>query len=191
MCGERYRSARSIRRQDQPVRGCHQRGFGGSLVPGRRPVDARGGAGPLGPPRGRRRRVLVSATAWTVWNQSTVNEKVYTVSMLSTALVLWLGVHWADDEPGPAPRPLADPHCLYHRAQLDQPHDGRAGGSGRRHLRPADRALGAAQALGTVAGSAARSGGVQPMDRAGRRTPGDAGTPRPRTGPPARIHHLA
>jgi hypothetical protein len=44
--------------------------------------------------------VLVSATAWTVWNQSTVNEKVYTVSMLSTALVMWLGVHWADDEPG-------------------------------------------------------------------------------------------
>jgi hypothetical protein len=44
--------------------------------------------------------VLVSATAWTVWNQSTVNEKVYTVSMLSTALVLWLGVHWADDQPG-------------------------------------------------------------------------------------------
>jgi hypothetical protein len=44
--------------------------------------------------------VLVSATAWTVWNQSTVNEKVYTVSMLSTALVMWLGVHWADDQPG-------------------------------------------------------------------------------------------
>ncbi len=44
--------------------------------------------------------VLVGATVWTVWNQSTVNEKVYTVSMLSTALVLWLGVHWADDEQG-------------------------------------------------------------------------------------------
>lgn len=44
--------------------------------------------------------ILVGATMWTVWNQSTVNEKVYTVSMLSTALVLWLGVHWADDEPG-------------------------------------------------------------------------------------------
>jgi hypothetical protein len=44
--------------------------------------------------------VLVGATMWTIWNQSTVNEKVYTVSMLSTALVLWLGVHWADDEPG-------------------------------------------------------------------------------------------
>ncbi|HSB54159.1 MAG TPA: DUF2723 domain-containing protein, partial [Gemmatimonadales bacterium] len=44
--------------------------------------------------------VLVSATVWTVWNQSTVNEKVYTVSMLSTALVMWLGVHWADDDQG-------------------------------------------------------------------------------------------
>ncbi|HKV75516.1 MAG TPA: DUF2723 domain-containing protein [Gemmatimonadales bacterium] len=44
---------------------------------------------------------LVSATSWTVWNQSTVNEKVYTVSMFSTALVVWLGVHWGDDEPGP------------------------------------------------------------------------------------------
>lgn len=44
--------------------------------------------------------VLVGATMWTVWNQSTVNEKVYTVSMMSTALVLWLGVHWADDERG-------------------------------------------------------------------------------------------
>ncbi|HET7042673.1 MAG TPA: DUF2723 domain-containing protein, partial [Gemmatimonadales bacterium] len=27
--------------------------------------------------------VLVAATTWTVWNQSTVNEKVYTVSMFS------------------------------------------------------------------------------------------------------------
>jgi hypothetical protein len=44
---------------------------------------------------------LVAATSWTVWNQSTVNEKVYTVSMFSTALITWLGVHWADDEPGP------------------------------------------------------------------------------------------
>jgi hypothetical protein len=44
---------------------------------------------------------LVSATSWTVWNQSTVNEKVYTVSMLSMALVTWLAVHWGDDEPGP------------------------------------------------------------------------------------------
>jgi len=45
--------------------------------------------------------VLVGATSWTVWNQSTVNEKVYTVSLLSIALVMWLVVRWGDDEPGP------------------------------------------------------------------------------------------
>lgn len=45
--------------------------------------------------------VLVSATMWTIWNQSTVNEKVYTVSLLSMALVMWLAVHWGDDQPGP------------------------------------------------------------------------------------------
>ncbi|MFN2317970.1 MAG: DUF2723 domain-containing protein [Gemmatimonadales bacterium] len=44
--------------------------------------------------------ILIGATAWTVWNQSTVNEKVYTVSLLSMALVMWLAVHWADDRPG-------------------------------------------------------------------------------------------
>ena len=46
--------------------------------------------------------VLVAGTAWTVWNQSVVNEKVYTLSMLSVALVVWLAVHWGDAEPGPA-----------------------------------------------------------------------------------------
>jgi hypothetical protein len=44
--------------------------------------------------------VLVGATSWTVWNQSTVNEKVYTVSLLSIALVMWLVVRWGDDQPG-------------------------------------------------------------------------------------------
>jgi hypothetical protein len=44
--------------------------------------------------------VLVGATSFTIWNQSTVNEKVYTVSLLSIALVLWIAVHWGDDEPG-------------------------------------------------------------------------------------------
>lgn len=43
--------------------------------------------------------ILVGATSWTVWNQSTVNEKVYTVSLLSTAAVMWLVVHWGDDKP--------------------------------------------------------------------------------------------
>jgi hypothetical protein len=45
--------------------------------------------------------VLVGATSWSVWNQSTVNEKVYTLSLLSIALVMWLVVRWGDDEPGP------------------------------------------------------------------------------------------
>ncbi|HEU5039457.1 MAG TPA: DUF2723 domain-containing protein [Gemmatimonadales bacterium] len=44
--------------------------------------------------------VLVGATSWTVWNQSTVNEKVYTVSLLSIAVVMWLVVRWGDDEAG-------------------------------------------------------------------------------------------
>jgi hypothetical protein len=44
--------------------------------------------------------VLVGATSWTVWNQSTVNEKVYTVSLLCIALVMWLVVRWGDDAPG-------------------------------------------------------------------------------------------
>ena len=39
---------------------------------------------------------LVAATAFTVWNQSVVNEKVYTLSLLSIALVLWLVVRWGD-----------------------------------------------------------------------------------------------
>ena len=45
---------------------------------------------------------LVGATAFTVWNQSTVNEKVYTVSVLIIALVSWLVIRWGDrrDEPG-------------------------------------------------------------------------------------------
>jgi hypothetical protein len=44
--------------------------------------------------------VLVGAAAWTVWNQSAVNEKVYTVSLLSIALVLWLTVRWGDQPEG-------------------------------------------------------------------------------------------
>jgi hypothetical protein len=44
--------------------------------------------------------VFASAMAWTVWNQSTVNEKVYTVSLLSIALVVWCVVRWADSPVG-------------------------------------------------------------------------------------------
>src|SRR6266545_2051329 len=45
---------------------------------------------------------LVSATAFTVWNQSVVNEKVYTLSLLSIALILWLIVRWDDQPAGDA-----------------------------------------------------------------------------------------
>src|ERR1043166_5097191 len=45
---------------------------------------------------------LVSATSFTVWNQSVVNEKVYTLSLLSIALILWLIVRWDDQPPGEA-----------------------------------------------------------------------------------------
>ncbi|HYS21763.1 MAG TPA: DUF2723 domain-containing protein, partial [Gemmatimonadales bacterium] len=41
---------------------------------------------------------LAAATGFTVWNQSVVNEKVYTLSVLSIALILWLIVRW-DDQP--------------------------------------------------------------------------------------------
>ena len=40
---------------------------------------------------------LIGATAFTVWNQSVVNEKVYTVSLAIFAVVGWLTVRWCDD----------------------------------------------------------------------------------------------
>jgi hypothetical protein len=40
--------------------------------------------------------ILVSATAFTVWNQSNVNEKVYTVSLFTIALLSWLIYRWRD-----------------------------------------------------------------------------------------------
>lgn len=38
---------------------------------------------------------ILGATAFTVWNQSVVNEKVYTVSLLQTVLSTWLALRWA------------------------------------------------------------------------------------------------
>ena len=43
---------------------------------------------------------VLGATAYTVWTQSVVNEKVYTVSLFSIALVLWLAVRWGDQAAG-------------------------------------------------------------------------------------------
>ena len=39
---------------------------------------------------------LIGATTFTVWNQSNVNEKVYTLSVLIIAAVTWLAVRWYD-----------------------------------------------------------------------------------------------
>jgi len=43
---------------------------------------------------------LLGATAFTVWSQSVVNEKVYTISLLGLAIVSWLTVRWCDDPDG-------------------------------------------------------------------------------------------
>jgi hypothetical protein len=40
--------------------------------------------------------VAVSSTAFTVWNQSNVNEKVYTVSLVTIALLSWLLFRWQE-----------------------------------------------------------------------------------------------
>lgn len=43
---------------------------------------------------------IMGATAYTVWNQSNVNEKVYTVSVAVIAAVSWLALRWYDDKEG-------------------------------------------------------------------------------------------
>ncbi|MGI8547123.1 MAG: glycosyltransferase family 117 protein [Gemmatimonadaceae bacterium] len=53
---------------------------GGMMVRNRRIVAAAG--------------VLIGATAFTVWNQSVVNEKVYTVSLAIFGAITWLMVLW-------------------------------------------------------------------------------------------------
>jgi hypothetical protein len=40
--------------------------------------------------------VALSATAFTVWNHSNVNEKVYTVSLFTIAVLSWLAFLWRD-----------------------------------------------------------------------------------------------
>jgi hypothetical protein len=40
--------------------------------------------------------VWVSGTAFTVWNQSNVNEKVYTVTLFTIALMSWIAFLWRD-----------------------------------------------------------------------------------------------
>src|SRR5215212_6508983 len=44
---------------------------------------------------------LIGATAFTVWNQSVVNEKVYTVSLLFFTIVSWLMIQWMEEPDAP------------------------------------------------------------------------------------------
>lgn len=44
--------------------------------------------------------VLIGATAFTVWSNSVVNEKVYTVSLVGMAICSWLIVRWCDEPEG-------------------------------------------------------------------------------------------
>src|SRR5690348_1281435 len=44
---------------------------------------------------------LIGATAFTVWAQSVVNEKVYTESLVGMAITAWLAVRWCDSPDGP------------------------------------------------------------------------------------------
>ena len=102
--------------------GAHQRA-GGALQRGLRGmwflvaerVLARGS--PSGGQRitGAAAAALLGATAFTVWNQSVVNEKVYTVSLAFFAIVSWLTVLWCDDPDGRTRRPSARAHRISHR----------------------------------------------------------------------------
>ncbi|MGH7625828.1 MAG: glycosyltransferase family 117 protein [Gemmatimonadaceae bacterium] len=44
---------------------------------------------------------LIGATAFTVWNQSVVNEKVYTVALAGIAAISWLAMRWSRDPDAP------------------------------------------------------------------------------------------
>jgi len=44
---------------------------------------------------------LIGATAFSVWNQSVVMEKVYPVSLLFIAVISWLAIRWIDRPDGP------------------------------------------------------------------------------------------
>ena len=43
----------------------------------------------------------IGATAFSVWHQSVVNEKVYTVALAGLAIISWLTIRWLDEPDGP------------------------------------------------------------------------------------------
>jgi hypothetical protein len=66
-----------------------------------RRVAERSGLGPASSRIAAGISTLIGATAFTVWTQSVVNEKVYTVSLAGIAVVSWLILRWSDAPDGP------------------------------------------------------------------------------------------
>jgi hypothetical protein len=66
-----------------------------------RRVAVRSGLGPATSRIAAGLSTLIGATAFTVWNQSVVNEKVYTVALAGIAIVSWLMLRWSDEPDGP------------------------------------------------------------------------------------------
>ena len=89
--------------------------------------------------------VLVSATAFTVWNQSNVNEKVYTVSLFTIALLSWLAFRWRDHLGEGKDDNLHPADGVHPGAVGGQPPDGVPGGAGAGRLHPVGRAAHAHQ----------------------------------------------
>ena len=85
---------------------------------------------------------LIGATAFTVWNQSVVNEKVYTVSLLGIAIISWLMIRWCDEPDGRKADRILVLVAYLLRTRLREPHGRHARRAGRRPRR-AHRALAA------------------------------------------------
>jgi hypothetical protein len=66
-----------------------------------RRVAGRSGLGPAMSRLAAGVSTLIGATAFTVWHQSVVNEKVYTVSLAGIAVISWLMLRWSDQPDGP------------------------------------------------------------------------------------------
>ena len=78
---------------------------------------------------------LIGATAFTVWSQSVVNEKVYTVSLVGVAIISWLTVRWCDEPDGPKADKLLVLIAYLLGPRLRQPHGGHARRARRRRSR--------------------------------------------------------
>ena len=69
---------------------------------------------------------IIGATAFTVWNQSVVNEKVYTVSLVGIAIISWLMIRWSRRARRTAGRSDSRARRLSARARIRESHGGHA-----------------------------------------------------------------